>query len=246
MEIQKEFKLGVFILGGLLILVLGIFSIKDFKVLNPGYTIRVVFNFGDGLKSASPVRVAGIEAGEVKKVLLTNEREGRTKVIVYAWIKNNVKIPKNSEVFVNNLGILGEKYLEILPKENKEGYLEDGDILIGKDSIPMYKVGESAQEVVKRASSLLNSLEKIVKDKEVLSSFKRFVTNLEDLSLEAELLLKDIREKKGTIGKLIYEDTLYKKTEALLEELKSNPWKLLRKPRRQKEKKQKSNIIWGR
>jgi hypothetical protein len=43
--------------------------------------------------------------------------------------------------------------------------------------------------------------------------------------------MQDIRDKKGTVGKLFYDDSLYTKTEEFIEELKQHPWKLLHKPK---------------
>lgn len=228
---NKEFKLGIFIFGALVILILGIFSIKDFRVFNPGYTIKVMFNFGDGIKPASPVRIAGVDAGEVKKTSLVHE-DGKTKVLVRAWIRSGIKIPVGSEAFVNNLGILGEKYLEIIPNDEAAEYVKKNDIIIGKDSIPMYKMGEFARETLSRFARLLDSLENIVKDEEVAVAFKKFIGNLEQASFELDGILKDVRSSKGTIGKLLYEDALYKELEEFVKDLKEHPWKLLHKPKK--------------
>ena len=225
----KEFKLGFFILGALIILIMGIFSIRDFRVLNPGYTIKVIFNFGDGIKSASPVRVAGTDSGEVKKVSLMEE-EGKIRVLIHAWIRKGTRIPKNSEAFVNSLGILGEKYLEILPNDSSQDYLKDGDIIVGKDSYPMYKISELARKTLIRFDKLLDSIHELVKDEELSIIFKKFVGNLRDASSNLDGFLKDLRNPKGTVGKLVYEDTLYQDIKEFIKDLKVHPWKLLYKP----------------
>lgn len=228
---NKDLKLGIFIFGAIVILILGIFSIKDFRVLNPGYNIKVIFNFGDGLKPASPVRIAGIDAGEVKKTSLIYE-DGKTKVLVRAWIRSGIKIPVGSEAFVNNLGILGEKYLEIIPNGEAVEYVKSNDTMIGHDSIPMYKMGELARETLTRFTHILDSLENIVMDEKVAVAFKKFIGNLEQASFELDGILKDVRTSKGTVGKLLYEDSLYKELEEFVKDLKEHPWKLLHKPKK--------------
>jgi hypothetical protein len=55
--------------------------------------------------------------------------------------------------------------------------------------------------------------------------------NLEDISIEAKGLIKDVRNKKGTVGKLFYDDSLYQETEEFIADIKKNPWKLLYKPK---------------
>ena len=225
----KEFKLGLFILGALVILITGIFSIRDFKAFNPGYTIKVLFNFGDGIKSASPVRVSGTDAGEVKKVTLT-EKDGKIRVLIYAWIRKDIRIPENSEAFINSLGILGEKYLEILPNEKSQEFLQNGGVITGSDSYPMYKISELARQTLTRFDRLLDSIYELVKDEEISTMFRKFVGNLQDASANLDEFLRDLRSPKGTVGKLVYEDALYQDIEEFIKDLKAHPWKLLYKP----------------
>ncbi|MBN2119944.1 MAG: MCE family protein [Candidatus Omnitrophica bacterium] len=227
----KEIALGAFIVGALVIFIIAIFSINDFRIFNPGYTIKVFFNFGDGMKPASPVRVSGVDVGEVKNIALVNVG-GKTKVCVYAWIRRTVKIPQGSEAFVNNLSILGQKYLEIIPKEDPTGYLKDGDSIIGQDSVPIYRMGEFARNILVRFDRVLTSFAKLVEDQEITETFKKFVGSLQGASTNLETLLNDLKSGKGTIGKLFYEDALYTELEEFVTDLKTHPWKLLHKPRK--------------
>ncbi|MFC1599347.1 MlaD family protein [Candidatus Omnitrophota bacterium] len=226
---KKEFKLGFFVLGAIVILVFAIFSISDFRILNPGYALKVKFNFGDGIKPASPVRIAGTDAGEVKRVSLINE-EGRVKVLVYVWIRKGIKVPVGSEAFVNSLGILGEKYIEIIPKEYPEAYLEDGSVIVGRDSFPMYKISEFARKTLVRFDTILNSVAKIVKKEDIAETFKKFIGNLQSASSDLEIILRDLKQSRGTVGRLVYEDTLYQELEEFIKDLKAHPWKLIHKP----------------
>lgn len=227
---NKEMLLGSFILGALIIFIVGIFSVKNISLFEQGYTLRVIFNFGDGLKPASPVMVSGITAGEVKKISFINEG-GDIKIIVYAWVKNGVRIPQGSEAFVNNLGLLGEKYLEIMPKKGTAEYLRDGDIIIGNNSTPLYEISQSFRGAIQKFSSLMDSIEDITEDKEMLKSLKSSISNLEEVSSESGRILKDLKDKKGTLGKLIYDDSIHQGLEDLIGDLKEHPWKLFYMPK---------------
>ena len=226
---SKEIKLGAFVVGALTIFIIAIFSINDFTSFH-GYTIKAMFNFGDGIKPAAPVRVSGVDVGEVKKIKII-EDEGKTKVLIYAWIRQGVKIPVGSQVFVNNLSILGQKYLEILPKANPERYLEEGDTIIGNDSVPIYKIGEYARTILIRFDKLLKSITDVVGDEDVAATFKQFMGNLQGASSSLEGLLTDVRDQRGTLGKLLYEDSIYEELEEFIADIKAHPWKLLHKPK---------------
>ena len=41
-----------------------------------------------------------------------------------------------------------------------------------------------------------------------------------------------IKNKEGTIGRLLYDDTIYKELEALIIDVRKHPWKLFRRPKK--------------
>ena len=43
-----------------------------------------------------------------------------------------------------------------------------------------------------------------------------------------------ITNKEGTIGKLLYDDSIYKELEALITDVRKHPWKLFRKTKEKK------------
>ena len=67
MKKSNQIKLGIFVVGALAIFISAIFTINDFTSFH-GYTIKAMFNFGDGIKHAAPVRLSGVDVGEVKKI----------------------------------------------------------------------------------------------------------------------------------------------------------------------------------
>lgn len=227
---SKELILGLFMIGAIAILLFAVFSVRDFRFFNPTYTVKVKFNYGDGIKPASPVRLAGTEVGDVANVSLVDE-QGKIKVVIDARIRKGIKIPQGSEAFVNSLGILGEKYLEIIPKENSQGFLKNESMLIGNDSYPIYKISSSIHSSLVRFNSILSSIERIVKDDEIGVTFKKLIGNIEQASSSLENILNDLQDERGSVGRLIYEDTLYIELEEMIKDLRNHPWKLLYKPK---------------
>lgn len=70
-----------------------------------------------------------------------------------------------------------------------------------------------------------------VKDGKLKESFANTITNVEKISSDVRELIEDVKNKKGTLGKFFYDDSLYTKTEEFIDDLKQNPWKLLYKPK---------------
>src|SRR3989338_906732 len=93
-----ELKVGIFIAVGILIFFIIVFSIGDVYLIRKGYTVNVIFNFANGLTESAPVRLAGVNVGQVDKInIFFDENEQKTKVKISAWINNeNLKIEQDS------------------------------------------------------------------------------------------------------------------------------------------------------
>jgi len=130
-----------------------------------------------------------------------------------AIITKNIKIPRDSTVWVNTLGILGEKYIEIMPGKDFSNIVENGDTMIGNDPFAMQEFGELAKSLAEKLEEALSSINGVA------DSVKALTANLDDG-------ITRIKHGEGTIGKLLYEDEIYNNLEALVADLKNHPWKL--------------------
>ncbi len=198
---KLELKVGIFVFIGLVILVIFILSIGGFKTWSSGYHINLSFNFVNGVKVGAPVRFAGVDVGEVKRVKLEFlPEENRSNVNLEVWIRNNIKIPTDSSVWVNTLGLLGEKYVEIMPGKNYAVVVKTNECLVGVDPLPIHQIFNNAENILR---------------------------NLNDG-------ISKIRNKEGSLGKLIYDDAIYNELQALVTDVRKNPWKLFIKTKERK------------
>ena len=231
-ESHLEFKVGVFVLLAVIGLVIFIFSISDSSVLKEGKMVRVVFTFTNGLKKNAPVRIAGVEEGIVQDVNLFFDREdSKTKAEVLVWIKRKTQLPVDSLVTVNQLGLLGEQYIEIVPGVSTKQFINDGDTLLGKDPIAQSAISERIWSVAEQIESTVGGVNKMVNDEENVAAIKQTFQNLRSLSGEINSIVMDMRTGQGTLGHLLYDSQLYENLEGLTADLKANPWKLLYRPK---------------
>lgn len=216
-------KLGFFFLIAFGIFFLALISMREVNIFKRSYVITVKFDFAEGLRPSSPVRFCGVDVGEVKKILI-KEEGGKSKVYVFAKVGKGVKIPKNSYFFINSLSLFGEKYLEIDPPEEATSYVNEGDVIEGISPIPLFGLFATFNKTMKE-------IEEFVKEGKIKTSFENILRNIEDISFDIKGLVKDMKNQQGTIGRLLYDDSLYQTTEEFLTDLKEHPWKLLHKPK---------------
>lgn len=185
--ISFEVKVGIFILIGIIILFIMIFSIGEVYLLRPGYHIKILFNFANGIAMNAPVRVAGIEVGEVDNIRIYYDTNAeRTKVELTAWIKKDVVVEEDARAVINTLGLLGEKYLEIFPGRSKR-FLKDGSVLAGIDPISTENM---TMEIKKLLDSLLVVTERLERGE---GTAGRFLTD-ESIYNNLEAFTEDIKK----------------------------------------------------
>ncbi len=106
-----EVTVGLFIIAG--IICLGYLSIKLGKVEvlgEKGYELHALFSNVGGLKIGSPIMIAGVDVGRVKKITLENYQAR-----VALNLPDTVKIQEDAMASVRTKGLIGEKYIEITP-----------------------------------------------------------------------------------------------------------------------------------
>lgn len=183
---KLELKVGIFVFVGLIILAIFILSIGGFKTWSSGYRISVNFNFVNGVKVGAPVRFSGVDVGEVKKVELSFvPQENRSNVRLEVWLKDRLKIPRDSTVWVNTLGLLGEKYVEIMPGTNYSDCLKANASLTGRDPLPMHQIFNRAESILHNLDNgiakIVNkegSLGKLIYDDDVYNQLDAFVADI--------------------------------------------------------------------
>jgi phospholipid/cholesterol/gamma-HCH transport system substrate-binding protein len=182
-----EIKVGIFIAVGILIFFIVVFSIGDVYLIRKGYHINAIFNFANGITESAPVRVAGVNVGQVDKIeVFYDEEERKTKVKLLAWINDEkIKIERDSMVVINTLGLLGEKYLEIFPGLERENYLKSGESIVGRDPVATELMAEKINEVADSAALVMKRLErgegtvgKLMKDEKIYHDLEAFVEDI--------------------------------------------------------------------
>ena len=231
-RMDLEFKVGIFVAIGIAIFMSMIFSLKELKYAQQKYTIKVRFDFANGIEPAAPVRVAGVQVGEVKNIEIVENREAnKTAVDLYVGLDKKVKIEKDSEAFINTLGLIGEKYVEILPGTPGGELLKPGETLVGRESVPIEKLTEKGYEIASGLGDTIKHFNKLVGDPETQVAFKETMLDLRKFMSSANTVMDRVKAGEGTVGKLFMDQGLYDELEDFVKDLKAHPWKLLSKPR---------------
>ncbi len=175
---STEAKVGAFTLAGLALLVSAVLLLSGVSLGgSKGYALYAGFRQVVGIEPQSTVRLSGVPVGAVRKVV--NDGGG---VTVTMDIKGDVKIPRGSRVTIGSAGVMGEKFINILPAGAENGYVADGDYLIGEDEKGMDTLMEGIDKTLGQVQELLGSVNDVLGNKDLQRSLVQSMVNIQDVT----------------------------------------------------------------
>jgi len=164
--LSNEAKVGLFFLSGLLLLLVFSFFLSGVHFTwERGRVYYVELKDAYKIGKDTSVVVAGVRVGRVEEVTLNPQTH---KVRVKLRVDKKVVLYLNSKVVVRSAGLLGDRYIEIVPGEESSGVLEDGG------TIPQSEVPLSVEEILDRLTPVIENLEGVTKDIKTLTGEKAF------------------------------------------------------------------------
>jgi phospholipid/cholesterol/gamma-HCH transport system substrate-binding protein len=154
-------------------------------LFTPRLTLKSYFDNAEGLRVGAPVRLSGVDVGNVTNIAIVNLKDKpQTPVEVTMRVssKYHDSMRRDSQTSLETAGVLGETYLDIDSSQALGALVQDGDIL-------PTQVHPDFNQVVRASQSTLQNMDALLK--------------------RADRILAFAESGKGSIGKLIYDPTLY-------------------------------------
>ena len=195
-KLSAEAKVGLLVLMGSAVLLWMTFAVGKYEFGEKrGYTLQAVFDSVAGLDAKAAVRMAGVKIGTVERVEL---EDSRAKVTIRIY--PDVKIQHGTKAMVKTLGLLGEKYVELVPPEisAKEAAAPQGS--------RYFQEGERIQVTVSPSDvdKLINQLSSISDDVKQVTASLRQVFGSEQGTRSMEDILADLRRTTANIQEFSY------------------------------------------
>ena len=186
----SEVKVGAFALGGAIALAGIITFMGAFSFGKKGYELRIDYPQVSGLMPGHVVRYAGVQVGTVKKLNVYPD-----KVEVIAEIDDNIKIPQGSVFTIAADGIMGEKYVHIVPPNKPgQGFISEGSTLKGVPGGGMDEFFANSGDLVVRMEKIATAFENVFGDKEVQESMKKGFKNMQGITENMNTFTKVMAE----------------------------------------------------
>ncbi len=132
-----EIAVGIFVLIGIIALGYLSFRLGKIEMFSTGsYIVYAEFDKVGGIKKGSVVEIAGVPVGSVEKVMI-NERY---HAVVEMKIKTSIKLPDDSIASIRTKGLIGEKYIQIIPGGSEQYLTQNGKIKETESSVDIEEV----------------------------------------------------------------------------------------------------------
>lgn len=182
-----ELRVGLTIFIAAVILSVGLLWFQGFEIGKRTYEINAVFPMVGGIDPGDEVNVNGVEKGEVERVALEGS-EVRIRMAIYA----DVKVPDDSKIVLQTVGIMGERVVSIILGES-EIYLGPGATMQGIYDPGMSEVLASFGNIMAELLQLSQDIRAIA---ETLTEGEKLRTAVENLAVITEDL-KEIMSKNA-------------------------------------------------
>ena len=183
---KREVKVGIFLAGTFVIMAVSVFVLGNLsrQFSKKGEILYASFDSVAGLDRRAVVRISGVRVGYIEDIFL----EG-TRPTVRMRIGRKVAVPEDSKVTLASFGMLGEKYVEIIPGKSSRSCTSGGrlgsiaSVSLDQLGLLMLSIGNEIKDVGSSLQEIMNQ-----GNREKLQST---LDNLASLTFNLDQFLRD-------------------------------------------------------
>jgi len=195
---NPELKAGILIFAGIAVLFTFTFMIGRFNFFKKGFEIKAKFNFVEGVEVGSPVRYSGVKVGAVTAIQIDPDNP----VCLSIWFQDGARVKDDSKFYINTLGFMGEKYIEIDPGVST-AYLKKGSVVMGEQSRRLEELIRQGTEIASDAGSIVSSIRGVT-DKLSLDQLEAAIADLKSIMAELNAsgtkILSNLKKTTGDLN----------------------------------------------
>ncbi len=196
---NNQVKVGIFFVVGLLILLAVFDFVGDIPFFRNEFKLSTYFDSIGELRQGNPVKLEGYDVGKVSNISVQDR-----KIQVEFAVNKDIGIRKDSVASINLTSLLGTSYINLTFGSPDSPLAVAGDVLPSQNPADINQILAKVDSAVGSIDGALSGLDVFGANKEQLSNI---VNNI-------DIVLEDVKEGKGTIGKLFKDDSLYNEAQS--------------------------------
>jgi len=180
-----QLRVGILVIFSLAVFAIGTFFIGgQVGFFRRHYKLTAYLSEAGGLREGAQVRLAGVGVGNLQQIRISPYHDPARSVelqMSVAWKYQN-EIRADTVASIETVGLLGESYVNLTRGSLDQEVIPDGGVLKTSEEADIKRVVQNANDVI---------------------------VNLRVLSAKLNDITGQIESGKGTVGKFVYDQTLY-------------------------------------
>jgi phospholipid/cholesterol/gamma-HCH transport system substrate-binding protein len=226
---------GAFVIAGLLLFAGGLFLIGDRRLLfAEQFELNATFGRVTGLQVGARVRLSGLEAGEVLELQVPARPSEPFRVRMRIREDLRQLVRADSVAAIQTDGIVGNTFIQISIGTEGSPVVSPGDTLAGRDPVEIADLILEGRNTFRTVAAEITDLKDEVQGailaltgtaetatdvigsvgenvERLTATSTRVVQEAQSVLAEATSVVRDIREGRGTIGRLATDEALYER-----------------------------------
>jgi phospholipid/cholesterol/gamma-HCH transport system substrate-binding protein len=223
---------GAFVIAGVLLFTIGLFMIGDRQMaFARKFTIYTEFSKITGLQPGSTVRVSGAKAGAIKQILVPGKPSDKFRVQLEIAEELHPLVRTDSVATIETEGLVGGRYLGIGTGSDAASAAPPRSTIPSKEPFEIADLMTQMRDSITKVNATIDEMKAdvqraVVSIADTVDTANELVAAVSDdvkkmasdgarISGDAAQIADSIRGGKGTIGKLVNDDELYRTSTAV-------------------------------
>jgi phospholipid/cholesterol/gamma-HCH transport system substrate-binding protein len=194
--VWSQLRVGLLVIVALIIFAVLVFLMSGEGFFQRKYDLKVFTENAAGLRTGDPVRLAGVDVGNVLAIGISGSHDPSRAVRVDVRLlrKYHDEIRDDSVATLAAEGLLGQRYLNITRGSPSAAEVPPGGEVKMKETAEISDVVASSADVL---------------------------TNLNRIVRRVDNIMAQVEAGKGTLGRIIYDESLYKKADKSVDDIQN-------------------------
>lgn len=232
MQGKKLAAVGAFVIGGIVLFAVGLFFIGDRRMLfTDTFAVYAEFSNIAALEIGSKVRVAGMDAGEVETIHVPTGPTGRFRVRMRVREDLRPLLRLDSVAAIQNEGLVGNKFVHIEAGSEESAPVPDQGTIRSREPFDLANVLERMSTAIDAVNTMIVDIQTRVREAfgtlttaardaqalldDIGNRARSITASTQRITGDLTAIVSGIREGRGTVGKFVTDDALYRSLQAM-------------------------------
>ncbi len=226
MQAKHPVAVGVFVVAGVLLFAVGLFLIGNRRMLfNDTFEVYAEFANISGLQNGAKVRVAGMDAGEVDSIHVPPSPSAKFRVKLRIREDLHPLIRVDSVASIQTDGLVGNKFVQVEAGTDQAQTVPPNGTIKSREPFDFAEMLQRMSETLDLVTSTIVEVRSGVDDalqtvtdtaadaqdlmNDLGTDAKQILASAHRASDNIAVIVADVRQGKGTVGKLMTDDALF-------------------------------------